>query len=590
MKSFMKRTHTCGELRSAHIDSEAVLNGWVDTRRDHGGVVFIDLRDRWGITQVVFDPEEAQEVHRLAHTLRSEFVIAVRGVVRPRPEGMINEKIATGEIELRARELEILGRSEPPPFPIEDEAEVGMETRLKYRYLDLRRPGMRRALIARHRMIAKIRDYLDERDFVDIETPMLTRSTPEGARDYLVPSRVNPSTFFALPQSPQLLKQILMVAGYERYYQVVRCFRDEDLRADRQPEFTQLDIEMSFVEEEDVLSTVDGLMCEVFGDVFDVQLPNPIPRIPYSEAILHYGSDAPDLRFEMLIQDISELARETTFRVFQGALDAGGCVRALAVPGGAGFSRKELDDLAPRAQQLGAKGLAWIKWTEEGFQSPVVKFFPEGLLEKTAEKLGAKPGSALIFVADTVAVAVEVLGTLRLELARKLGLIEKNSFAPVWVTDFPLFEKDEAGRPTPSHHPFTAPRPEDVDRLESDPLRVHARAYDIVLNGTEIGGGSIRIHHPELQRRIFSLLGIDPEEAQRKFGFLLEAFKYGAPPHGGIALGLDRMVMLALGLDSIRDVIAFPKTQRAQCLLTGAPSEVDGRQLRELHIKLAEDD
>jgi len=588
--SFMKRTHNCGELRIENAGTETTLNGWVDSRRDHGGVVFIDLRDRWGKTQVVFDPEVSPEIHSMAHTLRAEHVISVQGKVRPRLEGMVNEKFATGEIEVYAGKLEVLSRSDSPPFPIEDDADIGMDTRMKYRFLDLRRPSMLKNMILRHKMIARMRTYLDALDFIDIETPMLSKSTPEGARDYLVPSRVNENQFFALPQSPQLLKQILMVAGYERYYQVVKCFRDEDLRADRQPEFTQLDMEMAFCDEEDVMNVIEGLLIETFKDVFGVELTNPIPRMPYDEAMLHYGSDAPDLRYGMLIQDISDLAGKTDFRVFKGAVEGGGCVRSLAIPEGSKFTRKELDDMVVRAQEIGAKGLAWIKWTDDGFQSPIVKFIPEDVLNGIIDKVGAKAGDVMIFVADSVDVAVNVLGTLRCELAQKLGLVDKFKFEPVWIVDFPLFEKDDAGNPTPSHHPFTAPKAEDLDKLDSDPLSVKARAYDIVLNGTEIGGGSIRIHQGDLQQRIFSLLGIGPEDALIKFGFLLEAFKYGAPPHGGLALGLDRVAMLALGHDSIREVIAFPKTQRAQCLLTGAPSEVDDRQLKELHIKLASED
>jgi len=582
---FQKRTHTCGELREAHIDRVVTLNGWVDTRRDHGGVVFIDLRDRWGITQVVFDPSEAPEYHELAQGLRSEDVIAVEGQVVERPEGMWNEKLPTGRIELRKCSAQLLNRSRAAPFAVKDDLDVGFETRLKYRFIDLRRPGMMRSILTRHRMFSSIRKYLDARDFVDVETPMLTRSTPEGARDYLVPSRVNAGMFYALPQSPQLFKQLLMVAGYERYYQIVRCFRDEDLRADRQPEFTQLDVEMSFINEEDVIELISGLLRHVFEEILKVDLPEPIPRMSYAEAMLHYGSDAPDTRYELLIQDISDLAEESSFRVFTSTVQNGGCVRGLAIPGGAAFSRKELDDLVERARQLGAKGLAWIKWADQGLQSPIVKFFPEELMSQILRRLGAEKGSVTVFVADKSGVAAGVLGAIRSQMAARLDMIPKGVFAPVWVVEFPLFEPDEAGNPAPSHHPFTAPFPEDLERLESDPFAVRARAYDIVLNGVEIGGGSVRIHQPDLQERVFRMLRIGHDEGRQKFGFLLDAFTYGAPPHGGIALGLDRLVMLGLGLSSLREVIAFPKTQRAQCLLTGAPTAVDERQLREIHIK-----
>ena len=583
----LKRTHTCGVLRKSEVGKEAILTGWVASRRDHGGLVFIDLRDRYGLTQVVFNPALGKGLHEKAGELRAEFVVAVRGEVRERPPGTVNPRLPTGEIELYAMELDILNRSETLPFEVEEGANVSLEHRLRYRYLDLRRPTMQNHLIFRHRLCQLIRQYLDSQGFIEVETPFLTKSTPEGARDYLVPSRMSPGAFYALPQSPQLFKQILMVAGLDRYFQIVRCFRDEDLRATRQPEFTQLDMEMSFVEEEDVMSIIEGFMVEVFEKLLGKKVSTPFPRLPYSLSMELYGSDAPDIRFGLTIKEITDLAKGSEFRIFKETVERNGLVRGLNAQGCGAFSRKEIEELTGFVGQHGAKGLAWFKVEEGGLASPITKFFPQGLQAQIRERMEARPGDLLLFVADREKIVSQSLSQLRLNLAKRLNLIKGEEYCFTWVTDFPLLEFDETlGRYISIHHPFTSPRLEDIPHLEERPREVRARAYDIVLNGVELGGGSIRIHDQELQQRIFRLLGMDDETARKRFGFLLEAFKYGAPPHGGIALGLDRLTAMLLGLEDIREVIAFPKTQKASCLLTEAPSEVDAEQLKELGIKL----
>ncbi len=587
----LRRTHTCGELRKSHVGQEVVLCGWVVTARDHGGVVFADVRDRYGLTQVVFNPERCPEEHKLAHSLRQEFVIAVRGEVRARPDDMVNPKLDTGEIEVYADELVILNKADTPPFEVADDAKVGLDLRLKHRYLDLRRPVMQKRLVFRSRVAQAIRAFYSGRDFVEVETPMLTKSTPEGARDYLVPSRVNQGRFYALPQSPQLFKQILMIAGLDRYFQIVRCFRDEDLRADRQPEFTQLDVEMAFVTEEDVFECTEQMLAHVFKQTLDRDIPTPFPRLTYAQAMAEYGTDKPDTRFEMKLADVTDLAAQSEFKVFRSVADAGGMVKGLAAPGGAQLSRKDIDGLTEFVGEYGAKGLAWFKVEGGKLTSSIAKFFSEDLQAKILERVGGEDGSLLLFVADQPSVVNQSLAELRRHLARRLGLIPEDRLNFLWVYDFPLVEWDEEEeRYVALHHPFTSPRPEDLDKLESDTANVRARAYDVVLNGAELGGGSIRIHRPDVQTRVFKLLGIDEAEAQEKFGFLLDALRYGAPPHGGIALGFDRMTALMLGLDNIREVIAFPKTQKATCLMTGAPSPVSEKQLRELAIRsLAEE-
>lgn len=580
-----RRTHGCGELKKEYVGTRVVLMGWVHRTRDHGGLIFVDLRDRSGMVQVVFSPQVSQEAFKIAENLRNEYVVAVAGEVRLRPEGTINPNLSTGEIEVYAEEMKVLNRAKVPPFYIADNLEVDEALRLRYRYLDLRRPEMQRLLKMRYQTTKAIRDFLDSRGFWEIETPMLTKSTPEGARDFLVPSRLSPGDFYALPQSPQLFKQVLMVAGVERYFQIVRCFRDEDLRADRQPEFTQLDMEMSFVDREDVMKVTEELLAYVFYTVLGVKIRIPFPRLSYKEALERYGSDKPDLRFGLEIRDISDLVKESQFKVFAEAVERGGVVRGINALGCGSYSRRELEDLTKLASAWGAKGLAWMIVEAESIRSPIAKFFTPGELESIKDRMEAQTGDLLLFIADEEEKAVQVLGTLRLEIARRLNLLDPEKFAFVWIIDFPLLEySEEEGRYKAIHHPFTSPLEEDIFLLDSDPLKVRAQAYDVVLNGVELGGGSIRIHRRDLQEKMFDLLGLSPEEAQEKFGFLLEAFEYGAPPHGGIALGLDRLIMLMGRRETIRDVIAFPKTQSGTCLLTGAPGPVTPEQLRELHL------
>jgi aspartyl-tRNA synthetase len=586
----LKRTHTCGELRAEHVGQEVTLCGWVDSYRDHGGGIFIDLRDRYGKTQIVFAPESGQENQELARSLRSEFVVAVKGQVAPRPDGTVNPKLATGEIEVRPSSLSILNKSLTPPFQPGGKELPNEDLRLKYRYLDLRRGEMQAAMLLRHRIIRGMRTYFDEHDFIDIETPMLGRSTPEGARDYLVPSRVHNGSFYALPQSPQLYKQILMIAGYDRYVQVARCFRDEDLRADRQPEFTQLDLEMSFVDSEDVIGLIDGLVARLAKEILGQDVKLPLARMTYDEAMERFGHDAPDLRFGMELVDVTDLAKECDFRVFRATADAGGHVRGINARGAAAsYSRKGIDELTNFVvQDFGAKGLAWFK-VEEGtvLASPIAKNFSPTLLAKIAERMSATSGDLLLFVADQFEVTCKALYALRKRFGEELKLYDPASKSYSWIVEFPMFARDgESGGWAAMHHPFTAPRPQDFEWLATDPDRCRAQAYDLVINGTEAGGGTIRIHDPQVQQQVFGLLGITPEQARERFGFLLDALSYGAPPHGGIALGIDRWVMLFGGLDNIRDCIAFPKTQKAADLMTDAPSAVDPKQLRELGIQI----
>jgi aspartyl-tRNA synthetase len=582
----LRRTHNCNTLGPDNLDQEVVLMGWVLRRRDHGGVIFIDLRDRHGITQVVFNPEINPEVHDKAHQLRSEWVLAIKGRVERRPGDMANPKLKTGAIEIQVSELRILNTSKTPPFPLDEDSEVSDNIRLQYRYLDLRRPEIASNLIMRHTAVRAVRNYLSDNDFLEIETPMLTRSTPEGARDYLVPSRVNAGKFYALPQSPQLFKQMLMVAGMDRYFQVVKCFRDEDLRADRQPEFTQIDMELSFVGEDDIIAVSEGMVKNVFKETRGIDLEPPFRRMKYDEAVSRFGTDRPDTRFGLELIDLTETLRGCGFKVFNSIIDKGGAVKAINAKGCATFSRKDLDDLTDYAANFGAKGMAWIKIKEDKWQSPITKFFNEDELEAMGKALEAEPGDLILFGADTAAAVNQVLAELRLELARRLNLTDSETFNFIWITDFPLVEYDtDRKRYTAVHHPFTAPFDEDIDLLETDPGKVKSRAYDLVLNGNEIGGGSIRIHDPEVQARVLKTLGIDKEEAEDKFGFLLNALEFGAPPHGGIAFGVDRLLMILTGSDSIRDVIAFPKTQKATCPLTEAPSSVARKQLTELHLR-----
>jgi aspartyl-tRNA synthetase len=582
------RTHTCGELAKAHAGLAVRLAGWVDSRRDHGGLIFIDLRDRYGVTQCVFNPQTCRQAHTLAEQMHLQYVVQVEGTVQHRPADAVNPKLATGEIEVHAAKAEILAASDALPFEITDACDAGEDVRLKYRYLDLRRPQMQRNLLARHRIVRTMRQTLDDLGFAEVETPLLAKYTPGGARNFLVPSRINPGRFYALAESPQLFKQLLMMAGYDRYYQIAKCLRDEDLRADRQPEFTQLDLEMAFVSEEDVMRVTEQVVAAVVQAVLGKTVTTPFAHLTFAEAMRDYGVDKPDRRFAMTLSDVAPVARQSDFRVFREAADKGGHVRGIKVPGGQAMSRKDIDQLTAHAVEFGAKGLAWMKVEADGALSgPIVKFFTPDQQKALRETFAAAPGDLLLFVADEPTVVAASLGNLRVHLGHRLGLVPPEELNFCWVTDFPLLEYDlETKRYVAMHHPFTSPNPADLDRLETEPASVRARAYDLVLNGVELGGGSIRIHRTDVQARMFKVLGISDEEAREKFSFLLDALKFGAPPHGGIALGLDRFVRILLGEGSIRDGIAFPKTQRGQDLMTGAPGTVDEKQLRDLHIRL----
>lgn len=586
-----KRTALCAEFTTADIDREVTLMGWADTRRDLGGLIFVDLRDRSGIMQVVFDESMFEGDFNKAGSIRSEFVLAIKGKIVKRSEDTVNPKLPTGLIEVKVRELKILSRAETPPFEIEDGSKVREELRLKYRYLDLRRPEMQKNLILRNKIANSARAYLTENGFLDIETPMLQKSTPEGARDYLVPSRIHPGCFYALPQSPQLFKQILMISGYDRYFQITKCFRDEDLRADRQPEFTQIDTEMSFVDADDVMTMHEGLIQRVFKDVLDVDIKLPLKRLPYQEAMDRFGSDKPDTRFGFELKDVSDIVAGSEFKVFSSVVKNGGSVRAINAKGCANLlARREIDALVDFVKIYGAKGMAWISIREDGLNSPITKFMTQEEIDGIMQRLDGQVGDILFFVGDKNSVVYDSLGALRLKLAEKLNLIQDGTWDLLWVTEFPLFEySEEEKRYVAKHHPFTSPMDEDIDKVEGDPEHARAKAYDIVLNGNEIGGGSIRIHSTELQEKMFGALGFSKEDAWERFGFLLEALKYGTPPHGGLAYGLDRLAMLMAGVDSIRDVIAFPKVQNASDLMSKAPDTVDKKQLRELHIKVDED-
>jgi aspartyl-tRNA synthetase len=585
------RSHYCGDVNETLIEQTVTVAGWMHRRRDHGGVIFIDLRDREGLVQIVCNPEDA-ESFAIAEKVRSEYVLQIEGIVNPRPAGSENTDLKSGKIEIIAKRVTILNSSETPPFPLTEQAEVNEDIRLRHRYIDLRRPEMLQKLRFRSQIIRQLRQYLDNHGFMDIETPILTKATPEGARDYLVPSRTHPGDFFALPQSPQLFKQLLMVAGMDRYYQVVRCFRDEDLRADRQPEFTQLDIETSFVEEEDLMQLMEEMIRDLFANVLEQPLPNPFPRMTYADAMDRYGSDKPDLRIPLELVDVSDLMQGVDFKVFSApANDENGRVAALRVPGGNSLSRKEIDDYTKFVSIYGAKGLAYIKVNDlaagrEGLQSPILKFLPDDVVEAILQRTGAETGDLVFFGADKATIVNESLGALRVKIGHDLDMVE-HGWRPLWVVEFPMFEwDDKTQRWYALHHPFTAPRESDIDLLSNDPGKCLSRAYDMVLNGTELGGGSIRIHKTDVQQKVFEMLGIPAEEAEEKFGFLLQALKYGCPPHGGLAFGLDRLAMLMTGSSSIRDVMAFPKTQSAACLLTNAPSPVSDEQLKELNIRL----
>lgn len=584
----MHRSCGCGRVTEKDCRKELTLAGWVNTRRDHGGLIFIDLRDRSGIVQVVMSPQYGEDAFHKAEDVRSEYVLAIRGIVRERSPETVNPKMQTGKIEVVVSEMRVLNKAKTPPFYVEDGIDVDETVRLKHRYIDLRRPEMQRNLIMRHKIVHEMRQFLDAHDFLEVETPILTKSTPEGARDYLVPSRVNPGKFYALPQSPQLFKQLLMVSGLERYFQIARCFRDEDLRADRQPEFTQLDIELSFEDQDFILDLMEHMMQRIFKNVLNVDIQIPFKRITWDDAMNLYGSDKPDLRFDMHFYDISDLLRDTGFKVFRNVLDNGGIVKAITVKGDAAIPRRELDGLVDYVGNYGAKGLAWIGLNKDGsLKCQITKFLGEDKIREIGKFCEAENGDLILIIADKPKVVAQALGELRLEMARRMNLIDENEFCFRWVTDFPMFEySEEDKRWVAEHHPFTAPRDEDVQYLLTDPSKVYAKAYDMVLNGVEAGGGSLRIYQEELQEKVFKAIGITHEEAQEKFGFLLDAFRYGAPPHAGIALGLDRLVMLMLRLGSIRDVIAFPKTQSAIDQMTQAPSEVVDMQLKELHIRV----
>ena len=581
-----KRTHYCGNLSISHAGKEVILMGWAHRRRDHGGVIFVDLRDREGMVQVVFNPDSGEAVHGEAHKIRSEFVLAIKGVVRKRPQGMENPALKTGEIEVIVSELEIMNESKTPPFSF-DEEEISENVRLKYRYLDLRRPALQQNLFLRSKLAAATRNYFDKNGFIEVETPFLTKSTPEGARDYLVPSRIYKGMFYALPQSPQIFKQLLMVSGFDRYYQIVKCFRDEDLRSDRQPEFTQIDVEMSFITEEDIIKIMEGLMAQIFKVCLDRELKLPFPRLTYHDAVSRYGKDNPDTRFAMELVDITSIVSNSGFKLFQEVAAAGGIVKAIKVEQASGLSRKDLDELKDYVAVYGAKGLAWARINAADWTSPIYKFLRPEEVEKINKVMGAKESAIIFFVADAPRVVNDSLGNLRLHLAKKLNLFKPDDLSFSWITEFPLMEySDSEKRYVSMHHPFTSPVLEDVHLLNSQPGKVRARAYDLVLNGSEIGGGSIRIHRKDLQAQMFKALGLSNDEARSKFGFLLDALEYGAPPHGGIAFGLDRLTMIMTHAESIRDVIAFPKTQKAACLLSDAPSKVSIEQLMELSLKI----
>ncbi|MCD6231656.1 aspartate--tRNA ligase [Candidatus Aerophobetes bacterium] len=586
MGTLLRRTHLCGDLDEENLNQKVTVTGWVRKYRDHGGVIFVDLGDKSGVIQLVFNPQLHKEVHSRARSLREGWVIAVKGRVTLRPSGTVNPKLKTGKIELMVEKMEILNVSRVLPFPIENEIQVSEEVRLKYRYLDLRREKMQKNLLLRYQVIKLIRDFLDKKGFIEIETPFLARSTPEGARDYLVPSRLNPGEFYALTQSPQLFKQMLMVAGFDRYFQIVRCFRDEDLRADRQPEHTQLDMELSFVEEEDIYNLIEEMFTFIFEKIQGITLQTPFPRIKYEEAMERYGSDKPDLRFDLELKNITHIQGLERFKVFQNVIKKGGQIKGIKVPEGVSLSRKDLEELTQRVTSLGAKGLCWI-FVQKEIKSPLNKILSEETIKGIIKEMGAREGDVLFIVGDKKEIVAKALGNLRLYLATKFNLIT-SGYKLLWIIDFPLFEYDTEGNLIPSHHPFTSPKDEDIPLLKESPEKVKARAYDLVLNGEEIGGGSIRIHHRGIQEKVLNILGIDSLEAREKFGFLLEALSFGAPPHGGIAFGLDRLVMLLSGEESIREVIAFPKTQKGTCLLTDAPSKVTEEQLEELHLKVKE--